>query len=197
MWTNPRATIQRLVDSRPTHFVLFLSAVAGFSQALDQASVRNMGDSFEWQTIVLISAISGAFAGVLGLYVGGALLRRTGSWIGGRASTENIRAAIAWSSVPTVWALLLWLPGLAIFGQEIFTTETPIINASTTRLYLFGGFGLFGAIIGLWAFVVFLMCLGQVQGFSTWKALGNLLISVGVLLIIVAIGVLGFMGFAQ
>ena len=35
----------------------------------------------------------------------------------------------------------------------------------------------------MWAFVVFLKCLGQVQGFSAWKALGNTLLVVPVILL--------------
>ena len=173
MWTKPRATIQEIVDRDPEHLVLALAAVAGFSGFLDRAAMRSMGDDFQWPTLVLIGAIVGPISGIVGLYLFGWLLRWTGDWIGGRASSREIRTAMAWSSVPIVWALVLWVPELALFGQELFTTETPRIDSNTNLLVLFVLFGLVEMTVGIWAIVVFLKSLGQVQGFSAWKALGN------------------------
>jgi hypothetical protein len=56
--------------------------------------------------------------GIIHLDIGGAILRWTGSWFGGQASSEEVRAAIAWSSVPRIWALLLLIPELALFRNE-------------------------------------------------------------------------------
>ncbi len=179
MWTKPRATIQQIVDTDPERLVLVLAAIAGFSQALARANI-SMGDTFEWPTIFpifLILAIAGPISGLIVLYVGSALIRWTGNWMGGNASSQNIRAAIAWSSVPIIWALILWIPALVLFGQELFTTETPIIDATPSLTFIFVGFGAIEITVEIWAIVVFLKCLGQVQGFSAWKALGNVFLA--------------------
>jgi len=76
-----------------------------------------------------------------------------------------------------IWALILWILGLVLFGQELFTTETPIIDASPFLIFIFVGFGAIDLTVGIWAIVVFLKCLGQVQGFSAWKALGNVFLA--------------------
>ncbi len=170
MWTMPRATIQQIVAENPTRFVLVLAAIAGFAQALDRARMRSIGDRLEWPMIFLIAAVGGPIVGIIGLYIGGALLRWTGNWIGGIASSENIRAAIAWSSVPIIWGLALWIPELALFGQELFTTETPKIDANPSLAFLLFGFAAIEITIGIWTLVVFLKSLGQVQGFSAWES---------------------------
>ncbi|MES0491628.1 MAG: YIP1 family protein [Leptospirales bacterium] len=95
--------------------VLILAAVAGFSQVLDRASSRSFGDTFEWPIIFLIAAVAGPIFGIIVLYIIGAVFKWTGSWIGGKASFKNIRIAVAWSNVPILWALLLWLPELLSF----------------------------------------------------------------------------------
>lgn len=177
IWTRPRATIQQIVDTHPTRLVLLLAAVAGFSQFLDRAVMRNLGDRMEWPMILAIAAVAGPVLGIVGLYIGGALLRWTGGWLGGRASMEQVRAAIAWSSVPLIWALPLWIPELALFGQDLFTKATPRLDANPLLAVVLIGFGLVELIIGIWAIVVFLKCLGQVQGFSAWRALGNALLA--------------------
>ncbi len=77
-----------------------------------------------------------------------------------------IRAAIAWSGVPTIWALILWIPQLALFGQEVFTTKIPEIHAKPSFEFMFLRFGIFEIIIFIWVGVLYVKCLGQVQGFS-------------------------------
>jgi hypothetical protein len=189
MWTRPRATIAQIVERDPTHMVLVLAAIAGFGEALDRASMRSAGDTLGLPTIFVAAAIAGPVGGFVTLYLGSLLLRWTGSWIGGNASGVQIRAAMAWSGVPLIWALLLWVPELAIFGTELFTTATPRMDESIALALSFFAIEL---VIGVWAFVVFLKSLGQVQGFSAWKALANgvlalLVFVVPILLIVVAV----------
>lgn len=106
---------------------------------------------------------------------GVAALDRRLAWRTGES--EQVRAAIAWSSVPLIWALLLWIPELVLFGQDLFTSSTPRLDANPLLAVALIGFGLVELTIGIWAIVVFLKCLGQVQGFSAWRALGNALLA--------------------
>lgn len=192
IWTRPRATIQQIIDTDPTRMVILLAALSGISQTLDRASFRSVGDTLELPTILLIALIAGPIGGILSLYIGGALIRWTGSWIGGTGTSENLRAAIAWSSVPVIWILPLWIPVLGIYGEEMFTTETPRLDASLKLLFLLVGIALFEVAIGVWSFVILLKCIGQVHEFSAWRALGNvvlafLLIVVPLLITVLAI----------
>lgn len=177
IWTKPRETIQQIVDTNPKYLVLALAAAVGFSQMLDNAVMDNLGDTLEWPIIFITAAIGGSIVGLIGLYIGGALIRWTGTWIGGTSSQENIRAAMAWSTVPVVCALVLWVPEIALFGQELFTTETPTLDAKPESALVLLLFGLIEITAGIWSIVLSLQCLGQVQGFSAWKALGNLLLA--------------------
>lgn len=174
MWTKPRTTIQQIVKTNPEHLVFLLAAIAGISKAMDRAVIRSLGDQWHWPSIFLFALIGGTISGIVGLYIGSTLIRWTGTWIGGKASAQNIRAAVAWSCVPVAWAMLLWIPQLGLFGQELFTTETPNLDANPSLSYSLFGFLGVEFVIGIWTVVVLLKCLGQVQGFSAWRALGNL-----------------------
>ena len=173
MWLHPRRTIRRIVETNPDRLVLLLAAVGGIVEALINASSDSKGENMSLQAILLTALIGGPLMGVIGLWLGGALLRWTGGWIGGQADSRRIRATLAWANVPLVWSLLLWIPALLLFGAELFATATPILDASTmlSGLYMVFSFGI--GIVSIWAFVVFLHALGEVQGFSAWKALGN------------------------
>lgn len=173
MWTRPRETIQQIIDTNPEHSVIFLAAITGFARALDQASVKHLGDSLDWTMIFLLAVIAGVMIGILSLFISSALIRWTGSWLKGKARAQEIRAAIAWSGVPLIWMLLLWLPKLTLFGQELFTSEAPIISSDPTLIFILFGFVLIQITATIWSLVLFFKCLGQVQGFSAWKAVGN------------------------
>jgi Yip1 domain len=189
IWRRPRATIQWIVDTNPRRLVVWLAALSGFGEALDRASVKNLGDVMSVSVIIVAAAIIGAITGVVGLYVGSVLLRWTGRWIGGESSTRNIRAAMAWSAVPTIWAMLLWIPKLLLSGPELFSSFTPRLDTSLSLLLTYLLFTALELTAAVWTLIVFLKCLGQVQGFSAWKALGNaalatLVVAVPVVLIV-------------
>ena len=183
MWTKPRATMQQIIEHDPKHMVMILVMISGFSNVLDRASMRSLGESHDWPYIMLMAAVAGPIAGLVGLYVFSALLVWTGKWLDGKAPIEHIQSAIAWSSVPIIWNLLLLPPALLLFGQELFTDDMPIISGNSGLLAAFMVYCLIEVVIGIWSVVIFLKCLGQVQQFSAWKALGNALMAILVVVI--------------
>ncbi len=189
IWTRPRATIQQIIDDDPEGWVLALAAIAGIGQTLNDASTRSSGDSLDLPSIFIIAVIAGPLLGILGLYAVGALLRWTGRWIGGHASQVEIRCASAWSQVPAIWAMLLWVPELWLFGSEMFTEQTPRIDADPTLQVVLLVIVMIEIVITIWSIVVFLECLGQVQGFSAWKALGNSILAGLVIVVPIAAAV--------
>jgi hypothetical protein len=91
--------------------------------------------------------------------------------------------------------MLLWVPELLLFGEELFTEATPRLDADPGLQALLLAFVAAELLAVLWAFVLFLKCLGQVQDFSAWRALLNLLLP-GVL-IAVAIGLVVTLSFVM
>jgi len=189
MWARPRRTMRQILDSDPERLVLVLAAIAGVSRALDRASLKSLGDRLPLFGVLIAAIVGGALSGVLLLYLYGLCLRWTGRWFGASGSASAVRAAIAWPNVITAWALLLWIPEVLLFGNELFTTETPILDANPAMLLLLLGFFLLELVLAIWFVVVFLKCVGEAQGFSAWKALGNAV--VGGLVMIAPFVVLG------
>jgi hypothetical protein len=183
IWVAPRQTIRKIIEVDPAKNVMLLAMLAGIGNALDKASSRNAGNALPLIGILAICIILGPIGGILSLYIGGALFRWTGSWLGGEASSEEVRAAIAWSYVPTILILPLWIPKLLIFGEELFISSTPRIAANPVLSILLPGFSVIELVVGIWAFVVFLKCLGEAHGFSAWKALGASILGTLVILV--------------
>jgi len=161
--------------------------LAGIGQYLDKASSNNVGDRWSFSAIILLSLIIGPLRGVVTLYVGGVIFGWIGRLLGGQGSTVEVRAAIAWSQTPLIWVSLLWIPELWLFGPEMFTANTPIIDSNPLLLFTLFGFGVIEIIVGLWVFVVFLKCLGEVHRFSAWKALATTLLPLVVIFVLITV----------
>lgn len=189
MWTRPRETVRHLVETDPKRMVLVLAALAGVSQMLNRASIKSLGDTLSTPVILLAALLLGPLFGIVALYIGGALIAWTGKWIGGSAPASHIRTALAWGNLPIAASLVVWVADLALFGHDNFTTAKPRLQASHGLSFLLMLSGLVSAVLGIWAIVLMVKGVGEVQGFSAWKALGNVLLAG--LVLVVPIIVLG------
>lgn len=184
IWTSPRLTIRKIVSINPELHVLWLICLAGVGHTLDRASMRNAGDEMPLAAILAMACVMGPLGGLFGLWIGLHLIRWTGTWIGGTAPREHIKSAIAWASVPSVFALTLWIPQLVLFGDDNFTAATPKLDAAHLLWIPFIAIALVEIVIGIWGIVLLCNTIAEVQGFySAWSGLGNLFLSVAVIVV--------------
>lgn len=192
IWTRPRQTISRITAETPTRMVLPLAALAGIADALAQ-NRNNGGDltsALSGIEIMMGALVAGPIFGIIVLYGFAALTWLTGRWIGGEGSPVTIRAAFAWASIPKITAMLVMLGPIVLYGPKILTRDIDLDDAgvqSWSDLVILGIFLVIIVALRIWSFVVYLHCLGQVQGFSAWKALGNSLLAVLVLVMPIAL----------
>lgn len=166
IWTRPRETIRWIVETDPTKHVLLLAAFRGITEGLTRALSNG---SLPTAVAFVIAFIFGPIGSVIGLYFFGELLSRIGGWFGGQATPEEIRAAVAWSFVPGIPA------AIAILCSQI-SLRLPV----TPLLAL--GLVVAAIVLYIWSFVVLLKGLGEVWGFSAWKAWGVIILP-GLLLV--------------
>lgn len=188
LWIKPRATIRKILDTDPKRMVLWLAMAGGFASGLDQASIRNLGDQFPLAAILAYSALGGLVGGPLTLYLGGALVKWTGRWIGGQATAPEVRAALGWANIPHIWRLPLWIPQWVLLGPELFTSQATRIEGNPSLGITLMGLGVVEAVLGIWALVILLKCIGEAERFSAWKALGNLILA-GVVFTVPIVGI--------
>jgi hypothetical protein len=194
IWVRPRETIRNYLSSEhPERGMIWLAVLSGYLNGLDNASSREMGDKVgSMSQIFLGYALGGVLGSLIFLYLGAWVLKVTGRWIGGEGTTPEIRTAIARGFfMPAIVVGLLWIPELLLFGSEMFTRDTPRIDASPTlTLFYYVILAIeFAALV--WLTVVGLKSLGEAHRFSAWKALFNVLIPVLILLaVVLVIGVL-------
>ncbi|UFJ42081.1 YIP1 family protein [Brevibacillus humidisoli] len=178
IWTRPRETVRDVLLYRLSWLIAPVMILSGIGEVLNRAATKSMGDTHSTLQIFGFAILVGPLSGLLTLFLGSWLLHLTGKWMKGAATLAEVRTAVACGNIPLAWLLLLWIPEYLLFGKELFTSRTPVIDSNPFLLWTLLAF-LFMELVGtVWAFICFIHCLGEVQRFSAWKALGNTVVAV-------------------
>lgn len=178
MWTQPRATIRQIVAEDPEKMVLVLVLLATLPGVLAEILKWSPGDDLFTTVQRIVGVAADLVFGLFGLYIGARLLSWTGQWLGGHASLKELRAVIAWSNIPEIWALPLSVTNLAIVNRHRFTAASSALRTSAALDNITVVLTGIQWAVWLWGAVVFLQALSEVQGFSVWRSLGNSLLTI-------------------
>lgn len=191
IWVRPRETIRAIIESNPGYMYPLLCIIYGFPMLLQIAQNFALGDRYPLAGIVIVCLVLAGIIGALMINISTALIYWTGKWIGGIGSYQNIRAAVAWANVPNVVNIIIWGINIGVFGGRIFQhsfVETPFIGGELAVIFLTS---IVQVIVSVWALIILLKSLGEVQGFSAWKALLNVIIPI--VLIFVGVSILAWL----
>ena len=110
------------------------------------------------------------------LLVGSLLLWLIAKIFKGQASFKQVVLAFAWARVPIAISAFLWIPLLVVYGDALFVTGgLDIMNGPPFFKFI----GALMLALKLWAIVLLVGTLAEVEGFSHWwKALACVLIIV-------------------
>ncbi len=183
MFVRPRQTMRQILDGDSTRFVVALAMLGGVLTVLDRASFNGMGDRIAVSTIFAMAIPVGVLAGLIMLYLGGAVIQWTGSWFGGRGTVAEVRAALAWGRMPFYWAGLLWLPYLGFFGGEVFMSDLPSVMAQPWLLFVLINLAVLEVGLGIWGLVTLVLAVAEAHRFPAWNSLGSIV--VGMVLVVI------------
>ena len=189
IWTEPRATIRRIVDTDPTRYVIALAAIGpGLNGLAGQWSKAMNGTgnlSVLWPLWVAFSVAFQAALGIVGLYIGAAILKWSGGLIGGVASRVEVRAAMAWSQVPGIAFEIVLLTAVlsGVPMPQAVKGSLPHVDPAFYKVLAVE------VVLGLWGGIVGLYCLAEVHRFSAWRAFCSTLIPALVAMVVLGVGV--------
>ncbi len=176
MWVRPRDTVRSIVKSDPNYRIWWLAAAYGFPMLLNMAQSFSLSTTFSLGVILILAAVLAAPIGMLGFMIISALVQWTGRWLGGVGSYLEIRAAVAWSNVTNIGTSILWLVLVCVFGWQVFFKtfpQSPFIGAS---LAVVSSVFLLETVLSIWSFVLLFQSLAEVQKFSVWRAIVNIIL---------------------
>jgi len=187
IWTEPSATIRRIVETDPTRNVIALAAIGPAVGALANQWSKALGETAKlsvlWPIEVAFAVAFAAVLGVVSLFISGAILRWSGGLLGGVASRVEMRAALAWSQMPAIAAevilLMAVLQGIPIphpTAAAMLQIDPPFYKV-----------GVVEGVLAIWGSIVALYCIAEVHRFSAWRAFCTTLIPA-----LIAMVVIGF-----
>lgn len=178
IWTKPRLIFKFINDNDYDKFVKLLLVLAGISRAFDRASMKDMGDNMSIWGILSLSIILGGLLGWISYYIYAALLSLTGDWLDGKGDTTSILRILAYAMTPAIISLLLLIPQIGIYGNEIFKADGDITSAGLIPNILVYGSMILELILGIWTIVLCVIGVSEVQKLSIGKSILNLLLPI-------------------
>lgn len=127
-----------------------------------------------WPMILIAALIAAPFLGMLGIVISSALFVWIGRWLGGVGTFQQVRSAVAWSNVPIFITGLTWLIFLGVFRGMLFYEgffASAFIGRELLLVTLLGGLQM---VVSIWAIVILVAMLAEVQKFSIWRAVLNI-----------------------
>lgn len=181
IWLEPRKTIAVLSKECPTYLVYPLAAVYGIILNLNKIYRNGVSPDYgfhKW-AILGINIIVGAAFGIGLLQIFSFLLSKVGMVFGGSGSPGVIRTALAWSAVPYIPMLLLFLAFTILGPSSLLIRDggTPFEAVAGTPwdigtvLYT----GLRG-ILSIWVIVIGIVGLSEVSDLSIARSIATYLI---------------------
>jgi hypothetical protein len=197
VWLKPRRVFRELAPTPIGLWDYVLAAVQGIVSVLVLSRGQSLGAKMSVAQVLGEAALVGPFAGVLGVFLLTAIYTRLGGRMGGRATRPQIFHVFAYSGVPMLASLILWLLVAALTGPASFM-ETPNTDlALFLRILLWIQFLLHGLLV-LWSSLLQVMGLSEMQAttvrraFGLWLS-GQLITWVAAILFLFGLSALGLM----
>ena len=164
VFTKPGEAIDRILASQSRHFVLPLAMLGGI--AFNVGVLLNTGLFFvfvNWRAM-LFTAVFGAVVGIVGVYLVAPIFCWIGRFIDGHASPFELRAAWAWSFLPSLFGFVVVVTALLIAGildPDRFMVPAPLL------LWM----KLITGVSRIWGMIVFVVMVSRVHRFTMWWAI--------------------------
>lgn len=169
MWAQPKSTIRDIVHFNPKQGVLTLSAIYALDSFLFYANWWSLGLSYPFYQILIASIVLSLFIGVIWLYFMGWIFHFTGRWLKGHAPALHLRAALAWSRIPFLAGLFMWMILLTAQPDYVFVQDA----GGPSSLFI----NFISLALGLWSFILLIQTIREVQGFSVGRSFFNVILA--------------------
>jgi hypothetical protein len=189
MLYSPRRTIHQIVKTNPKQYLTLVASLGGIYTLLNQLSSSEAGDHLILPLILIIAFIGGPLLGIVQNNLLGRLLHWVGSRLDGKGSVDSVRAAYAWSFIPSIWVLVLWLPAIAIFKLQLFSRSIPSFETDALLSLGYIAFFFVELIAGTWSLILFVANISEVEKLPILRSVAAIFL--GLLIIIVVLFALG------
>jgi hypothetical protein len=179
----PRKTIREVVDTNPMFGFYILASLSVIQSYLLFSRSLFINFSFNFFISLGFVLLLSPFLGALFFSIQAYFLRYVGNkWLAGNATMPQIKACVAWSTLPSALNLLYTIFLLVIFPGYFFDSPFPTVFTNIQSLLTNG--------IMIWNIVLLIVTVSEVQQFTIGKTIGNFLLYLLLLFVIIFMFVL-------
>jgi hypothetical protein len=195
VWLKPRRVFRELADKPIGATDYLLGAAQGMVSWLFLSREQGAGATSSLGQIFGTAVIVGPIAGIAGLYIMTAIYARLGRRAGGVSTRNQVFHVFAYSSVPLLASLAVWVVTALLAGEMAFI-KTPRADTEPFIDWLLQGQLIIHGLLIAWSYLLQVMGFSEVEGLATGRAfkiwvLGQVLIALALLVLGVAIVSLG------
>ncbi|MBX7065726.1 MAG: YIP1 family protein [Parachlamydiales bacterium] len=177
IWTKPRMTIRKIVAENPDRSLWWLAGIYGFCSMLNLFQSMTFGNLMGSIGILILAIILAPFYGFISFSVWSWFVFQTGKWFKGQGTFKSVRASYAWSCVPILINIPLWLLMVILFGHQLFTNFPDAHTLPNTQIFALFAILIAKIVVAIWSLVIFLNALAEVQQFSMVKTIFNVIVA--------------------
>jgi len=177
IWTRPRATISQITAENPYRSLWLLAAIYGFCSLMNLFQSMTLGTALGTAGILILAIVLAPFWGWINLSIWSGFVFWIGKWFKGDGSFATVRSAYAWSCVPLIVNIPLWLLMVILFGHQLFLNFPNAHLLSNGEMMLLFAILVIKVVLAIWSLVIYLNALAEVQKFSVLRAICNVVVA--------------------
>lgn len=177
IWMSPRETIARVVSENPNRSIWWLAFIYGFSSLLNLFQSMTLGKGMGVWGILILAVILAAIYGYVSFSIWSWVVTWTGKLFKGQGTYKTIRASYAWSCVPLILNIPLWLLMVALFGHQLFLNLPDAYLLSGWKVFVLFVVLIAKVILAIWSLVIYINALAEVQKYSVVRSILNMLVA--------------------
>jgi hypothetical protein len=170
---SPREFIKSLPDQKVGKMPIFLAWIIGAVYLLREGVAFQLGNQMHYGWFLLTVFIIAIPVGYLAMYVFSFFLYISGKVFKGKATFQQLFSASCYARVPEIFVFITWIFLVIIYRQSTFMHQDIYVTGSQVMMVL----GIVQVVFYIWGFVIALHTIGEVQQFSAWISLWNVILA--------------------
>ncbi|MCB0846147.1 MAG: YIP1 family protein [Bacteroidetes bacterium] len=174
IWTSPRKVFRYIADSEFDNFTVVLSFLMGVLISFKGIRALDPDRTSSLFGLLAPSIILGGLFGWVIYYIYAALLNWAGKWFYGKGNTNSIYRTIIFANIPTVFILAFFVLKISLFGIEAFKEIPDYSSLGEFGEFFHSASSLTESILNLWSLILLVIGIKEIQRYSYFEAILNL-----------------------
>ncbi|MCX2743245.1 Yip1 family protein [Mangrovivirga sp. M17] len=184
IWTKPRMVMEFIDKNEYDKWLFPILIILGINTTLGNFIDNDFGGIFTNPAVsITFGLIIGALLGWISYYIFAAILKISGSWLGGEATTYELLRTTTYAVIPTLITAIL-----SLAFQVLSLMEWGEFLANYTQLIVFiaAVFVIIAIVLFIWSIVNIIVGISVTQNFSIGRSIANFFLAIMMILIPIA-----------